>query len=218
MGLFIIFAICIFLYLLLGEDGIINYFKTMEEYNKDIKRKIDWRRTNYDVFPCREYCEKDYRNLSRGIKSFVFWNLLLNVINITIVFLISFFATALIGMEPYNYSFDIKSLKDNNQIEGEFRGTVFSTRGYIGEELSYSYLREYEQGEKIEHIPANNTYIKYDDEIQPHITVYKERIAPTELMKFMLFDEFLDGERVIRYELTVPTGTVQNDVYEIDME
>ena len=48
--------------------------------------------------------------------------------------------------------------------------------------------------------------------------MYKERIAPTELMKFMLFDEFLDGERVIRYELTVPTGTVQNDVYEIDME
>lgn len=121
-------------------------------------------------------------------------------------------------MEPYDYSFNIKALNDNSRIEGEFRGSTFSSRGYIREELSYSYLREYGQGEKIEHIPADNTYIKYDDEIQPHITVYKERCAPTELMKFLFFDDFFNEERVIRYELTVPTGSVQNDVYEIDME
>lgn len=218
MGLFIIFAICIFFYLLLGKDGLINYFKTMEEYNKDIKWNIKCGCTNYASFSYREYSEKDYRTLFRGMKSFIFWNLLLNIANITIVFILSLFASALVEMKPYDYSFDIKSLKDNSQIEGEFGGSIFCTRGYIGEKLSYSYLREYEQGEKIEYIPADNTYIKYNDEIQPHITVYKEKCAPTELMKFLFLNCFFDGERVIRYELTVPTGTVQNDVYEIDME
>lgn len=218
MGLFIIFGICIFFYLLLEEDGTINYFKTMEEYNKDIKWNIECRRTNYNVLLSREYSEKDYRTLFRGIRDFILLNLVLNAFSIVIVVIISFFASLLVEMEPYDYSFNIKALNDNSRIEGEFRGSTFSSRGYIREELSYSYLREYEQGEKIEHIPADNTYIKYDDEIQPHITVYKERCAPTELMKFLFFEDFFNEERVIRYELTVPTGSVQNDVYEIDME
>lgn len=61
------------------------------------------------------------------------------------------------------YTFNINSLKDNLVTSEEIHGGAFCVRGTIDGEISYFFSRTTDKGETIGHIPANKSYIKYDD-------------------------------------------------------
>lgn len=214
MGLFIVFAIIICMYFIFCSGGLVDYFKTMDEYNKEIYKNIKYGRINRDLFFEREYSKKDLRTIPRGICVFIFFNIAFNIMNFFAVFFVTLFLSFALPMEPYDYSFDINSLKDTTTIEGR----IYGRRGYIEEDMSYFFLRDDSYGERMGHIPADKTYIQYNDKVSPHITVYKEKTcAPDWLQKILPVNVF-SLENVVRYELVVPSGSVIEDTYEIDME
>ena len=123
----------------------------------------------------------------------------------------------------YDYTFEIKSLKDNMVTSGEFyRGASKNTYGFSGSingQINYYFLREMEHGDKVGHIPADETYIYYDNDAVPSITVFTEycEIAPWKNKWF--FDMEDDDKEVLYYVLTVPENTIlMNDLFQIDME
>lgn len=214
MGLFIIIAICIFVYWLFCPDGLLDYFRTMDEYNKQIIENIKRGRINYDLFFTREYCESDLRTVLKGIGEFIIMNLFFNFLSGMIILILAFLLVIALPTKPYDYSFAINSLKDSSEIEGR----IYGRRGYIEENMSYFFLRDDEFGERMGRIPADKTYIQYNDEANPHVTVYKEKTnSPDWLNKLLPISMFCD-DKVIRYEIVVPSGSVIEDTYEIDME
>lgn len=216
MGLFIIFAILIALCTLFCEDGLVDIIKNMSNYNEEIKQKIKYGSTRW-IFGegYVKYDESDYRTVVGQIFKWIFINIGLNIVNAILVLCISVMLTV---FYPYNadsqYSFNINALEDNLVTSGRFYGR----RGTIDGELSYFFSRTMSQGEKIGHIPANKTYIVYDEESHPNIEVYqKVQDYPDWLYKF-LWIEWIDNSYVDYYVLTVPKGTISNmDNYEIDM-
>lgn len=214
MGLFIILAIIVCIYWIFCSDGLFNYLKTMDEYNKKTQDYIKRGRINKDSLFQREYCESDLRTVLRGIREFVLVNLFCNFLGFTAICIIVFILGTTLLKKPYDYSFDINSLKDTVTIEGR----IYWRRGYIEENMNYFFLRDYSYGEKMGHIPADKTYIRYSDDENPHIRVYKEKTcAPDWLYTFVPVSWFSTDE-VIRYELVVPSDSVIEDTYEIDME
>lgn len=217
MGLFIIFAIIIALYTLFKENGLIDVIRNMDSYNAEIKRKIKGCYTKYIYGEGYvKYDESDYRTVVGQIFKWIFINIGLNIVNAIVVFCISVMLTV---FYPYNadsqYSFNINALEDNLVTSGRFYGR----RGTIDGELSYFFSRTMSQGEKIGHIPANQTYIIYDEKLHPNIEVHqKVQDYPDWLYKF-LWIEWIGNSYVDYYVLNVPKGTISNmDNYEIDMK
>ncbi len=214
MGLFIIIAIIIFVYWIFCSDGLICYYKTMDEYNEEMKENIKYRRTNYDSFFHRDYSKSDLRSVYRGIFDFILINICSDLLIAFGILIITLFLSFALPAKPYNYSFDINSLKDTTTIEGR----IYGRRGYIEEDMSYFFLRNDSYGERMGHIPADKTYIQYNNEEKPHISVFKEKTYAPQWLKKLLPVNLFFTENVIRYELVVPSGSVIEDTYEIDME
>lgn len=136
-----------------------------------------------------------------------------------VVFIISLIAITTLPTKEQHYSFKIHALKDNLVTKGEFHGGHFSTRGYIDGEMKYFFMRSMGYGDKIGYIPANKTYIKYDDDTYPHIEVYKKIPNPPEWIDWLIGDIIDDAHiEVDRYVMVVPEGSVIDGVYEIDMQ
>ena len=114
-----------------------------------------------------------------NIGEWLLGNILLVLVNALVVFCISFVVFAgcafLRPTIETHWSFNINALQDNLVAEGEFRGGAFSMRGYVDGELSYFYSRTLAKGEVIRHIPANKTYIKYDNDTHPRIEVHQSQ-------------------------------------------
>lgn len=209
MILFILIAIVILIYTIFAEDGLINSIKEMNEYNERIK---SYHRCNYS--------KKDLKSIRSVITEFIFYNIALNVFNVFIVLIISFFVICVYPKTAESeYSFGINSLQDNIVTEGKIYGRAFYTRGYIDGELSYFFSRTMSKGEVIGHIPANDTYIKYDNENNPCIEVHQISYDFPEWLTYMLPVEMLNNKEIDYYVIVVPEGTMTSDgIYKIDME
>lgn len=199
MILFIIIAICILIYTIFAKDGLI------DEIKKSLSMKY-----------------KKIRSILKDIGWWIFANVVLNGLNLIACFLISAFMLIVLcntcPSETSHWEFDINALQDNLVAQGEFRGR-YASRGYIDGELSYFYLRPMSMGEKVEHIPANKTYVQYSDDERPHVEVHQSRIDIPEWMNKVFWLKSMNEKTTDYYVIVVPEGTITNTgQYEIDMK
>ena len=214
----VILCVMFLIYSIVSKDGFIHDFKEIDTHNADIQYKIDHGFTNWDTFSCRKYDKRDTTNPFKLVMEYVFINVTVWALICFAVFIVSLIASCIYRpMVDYDYSFKINSLKDNLVTEGEFHGSMFAMSGYIDGELSYFYSREYSNGTKIGHIPASDTYIQYNNDEHPKVTVYKEKSDYPEWFKKVFFD--FEYDTLKYYVITVPEGSiVTNGMYQIDME
>ena len=220
----IIAAIVFFVMLMFGiglaDFSLINKIKFVREYNKKIKEKIKKGEIKYGFYERSSYSSKDYESYIEPIIGFIGWNLLSDLIAFAFILLSTFIVLEFCPIKETNYYFNINSLKDNLVTEGEFGGSMFGMRGYVDGELSYFFSRTYYgKGEKIGHIPADKTYVQYNNEEKPKITVYQEGHVVNDILRKFIFDEFINDPVTVRYIITVPEGTIETTgTYSIDME
>lgn len=195
MILFTIGAIGILIYSIFADDWLIDYIK------RDIKSE----------HPIKEIVD--------DVAWWLLGNVLFNMANAGIVFLIS--CGMLITLantrpaEQSQWEFNINALEDNLVTEGHYYGR----RGYVDGELSYFYSRTFSNGEKIGHIPADKTYVQYNDDEHPHVEVHNSRIDIPDWMYDAFFLEFMNKPTTKYYVLVVPEGTITNTgEYAIDMK
>lgn len=220
MILFILLAIGFALYTIFAYSGLIDSIKNIEETNKEVKDNIEYGRTNYDTFSLREYNEHDYESVPKIIFQWFVLNICFNVINFIIVFIISAFVVVLCcpKAESY-YTFNINSLKDNLVTSGEIHGGAFCVRGTIDGDISYFFSRTTDKGETIGHIPADKSYIKYNDNKKPCIEVHQKNHKIPEIIEKLLFTKWFNIKSVDYYVIIAPNGTISTTgTYEIDME
>lgn len=220
MILFILLAIGFALYTIFAYSGLIDSIKNIEETNKEVKENIEYGRTNYDTFSLREYNEHDYESVPKIIFQWFVLNICFNVINFIIVFIISAFVVVLCcpKAESY-YTFNINSLKDNLVTSGEIHGGAFCVRGTIDGDISYFFSRTTDKGETIGHIPADKSYIKYNDNKKPCIEVHQKNHKIPEIIEKLLFTKWFNIKSVDYYVIIAPDGTISTTgTYEIDME
>lgn len=212
MGLVIIIAIGIFIWLLFGKEGLINEIKPKIKHNKEIRRKIKnnepkikykqyFFNGSYELVT-ENYTKKDFQKYSDDIQGFILANIVLNIVNFICVLILSMFIVCFLPTQETSYEFKINSLKDNMTTEGY----LYGRRGYINDELSYFFSRSYADGEKIGHIPADKTYVKYNNEEHPHITVYQESSIVNKFVDKMTFVGAFDTTQTVKYIITVPEG------------
>lgn len=219
MILFILIAIGIALYTIFADGWLIDSIKNIEETNKEVKENIEYGRTNYDTFSFRKYNEHDYESVSKNILYWIMLNILFNVINFIIVFMISGIVVLCCPKEESYYTFNINSLKDNLITSGEIHGGAFCVRGTIDGEISYFFSRITDKGETIGHIPADKSYIKYNDSKNPCIEVHQKNHNIPEIVEKLLFTKWCNGKSVDYYVIIAPNGTISTTgTYEIDME
>lgn len=220
MILFILLAIGFALYTIFAYSGLIDSIKNIEETNKEVKENIEYGRTNYDTFSLREYNEHDYESVPKIIFQWFVLNICFNVINFIIVFIISAFVVVLCcpKAESY-YTFNINSLKDNLVTSGEIHGGAFCVRGTIDGDISYFFSRTTDKGETIGHIPADKSYIKYNDNKKPCIEVHQKNHKIPEIIEKLLFTKWFNIKSVDYYVIIAPNGTISTTgTYEIDMD
>ena len=219
MILFILIAIGIALYTIFADDWLIDCIKNIEETNKEVKENIERNRTNYDTFSLKKYNEHDYESVPKNIFYWIIINIFFNVINLIFVFIISSIIVSFYPKAKSYYAFNINSLKDNLVTNGEIHGGAFCVRGSIDGEISYFYSRATDKGEIIEHIPANKSYIEYDDNKTPCIEVHQKNHKVPEFFNKLLFAEWCNNKSTDYYVIIVPNGTISVDgTYEIDMK
>lgn len=139
----------------------------------------------------REYNEHDYESVSKYIFQWFVLNMLFNITNFVIVFIISAIVVLCCSKAESYYTFDINSLKDNLVTSGETHGGAFCVRGTIDGEISYFFSRTTDKGETIGHILADKSYIKYDDNKKPCIEVHQKNHKISEIVEWLLFTECL---------------------------
>lgn len=219
MILFILIAIGIALYTIFADGWLIDSIKNIEETNKEVKENIEYVRTNYYTFSLRKYNEDDYVNVPKYIFMWFVFNISFNVINFIFVFVISMIVVLCCPKTESYYTFNINSLKDNLVTSGEIHGGAFCVRGAIDGEISYFFSRTTDKGEVIGHIPADKSYIKYDDNKKPCIEVHQENHKMPEIIERLLFTKWVYDESVDYYVIIAPNGTISTTgTYEIDME
>ena len=215
MILFILIAIGIALYTIFAKDWLIDSIKNIDETNKEVKKNIEY--DNYNTSSLRKYNEHDYENVPKIIFQWFVYNILFNIINFIIVFIISGFAVMCCPKVESYYTFNINSLKDNLVTSGEIHGSAFYVRGTIDGEISYFFSRTTGKGEIIEHIPADKSYINYDDNKKPCIEVHENKIP--EIVEKIFFAKWFNVKSIDYYVIIVPNGTISTDgTYEIDMK
>lgn len=219
MILFILIAIGIALYTIFANGWLIDSIKNIEETNKEVKENIEHGRTNYDTFPLRKYNEHDYESVPKNILYWIILNIFFNMVNFIFVFIISTIVVLCCPKAESYYTFNINSLKDNLVTSGEIHGGAFCVRGTIDGEISYFFSRTTDKGETIGHIPANKSYIKYDDNKKPCIEVHQKNHKIPEIVEKLLFTKWCNGKSVDYYVIIAPNGTISTTgTYEIDME
>ena len=148
-------------------------------------------------------------------------NLFVSLTSTLLIMMLSFFTC--LGYALYDkyaedqWEFNITALEDNLVTQGEIHGGMFAVRGYFDGELSYFYSRTMSRGEIIEHIPANKTYIRYDNTVHPKVEIHTEELdIPKWVRENLIFD--LDSKQTAYYVMIVPEGTLKNSgEYNIDM-
>jgi len=219
MILFILIAIGIALYTIFADGWLIDSIKNIEETNKEVKENIEYGRTNYDTFSFRKYNEHDYESVSKNILYWIMLNILFNVINFIIVFMISGIVVLCCPKAESYYTFNINSLKDNLVTSGEIHGGAFCVRETIDGEISYFFSRTTDKGETIGHIPADKSYIKYNDSKNPCIEVHQKNHNIPEIVEKLLFTKWCNDKSVDYYVIIAPNGTISTTgTYEINME
>lgn len=198
MILFILIAIGIALYTIFADGWLIDMLK-------------------HDV---RHYENGyDYREASKYIFEWFVLNIIFNIINFIIIFMISGIVVMCCPKAGSYYTFNINSLKDTLVTNGEIHGGAFCVRGTIDGEISYFFSRTTDKGETIGHIPANKSYIKYDDNKKPCIEVHQKNHKIPEIVEKLLFTKWCNGKSVDYYVIIAPNGTISTTgTYEIDME
>ena len=117
--------------------------------------------------------------------------------------------------EKSHWEFNINALNDNLVTEGEWYGR----RGHVDGELSYFYSRPLSLGEKIEHIPADKTYVQYSDSERPHIEVHQKQVVIPKWLSKLLWVDLFNSKRTDYYIIVVPEGSITSTgQYEINME
>ncbi len=219
MILFILIAIGIALYTIFANDWLIDGIKNIEETNKEVKINIEYGKTNYDTFSLREYNEHDYEGVPKIVFQWFVINILFNVFNFMIVFIISAIVVLYCPKVESYYTFNINSLKDNLVTSGEIHGGAFCVRGTIDGEISYFFSRTTDKGETIGHISADKSYIKYDDNKKPCIEVHQKNHKIPKIVEKLLFTKWFNDVSVDYYVIIAPNGTISTTgTYEIDME
>lgn len=190
-----------------------------KKVNKKIKEQDEWNKEHTSYWERRNtYSKDDLKNPIKPIWSYSWYG----IAAIILAFLISLGISTMAcifycPMENYEYDFKINSLKDNLVTAGDVSGGIFCVTGSIDGEINYYYSRTMINGDRIGHIPANKTYVKYNNEVKPKITVYKERVAYPEWFEKWFFTFNIDDLRY--YVITVPEGTmINNGTYEVDLE
>ena len=196
MILFIIIAICILAWTIFDNDGLLDCIRRVESKTKTI------------------------RELLNDIGALTFINILLNVLNFFGVFFISMLMVLVLHntrpIETSHWQFNINAMQDNLVTEGTF---AYRGKGHVDGELSYFYSRTLSHGEKIEHIPASKTYIRYSDTEHPHVEVHERCIDIPDWMYKVFFLKSMNDKTLDYYVIVVPEGTITNTgQYEIDMK
>lgn len=200
MILFILIATGILAFTIFADDWLIDHIK------KDIKN---------GYHTCRK--------ILGDIGSWLAANIVLNVANIMLVGLISFCLMAVLcctqPKQESEWHFNINALQDNLVTNGEFYGSLFGTTGSIDGEISYFYSRTMPNGEIIEHIPADKTYIRHSNHEQPHVEVHQSCIDIPEWMYKVFFLKMMNEKTTDYYVIVAPEGTITNiGQYKIDMQ
>lgn len=200
MILFILIEIVILLYTIFADDWLIYH----------IRRDILWKHSKIKA-------------VLQNVWSWFWINIVLVLGNVILCFLISFFVMfgcAITQPEvETEYSFKINALKDNLVTEGEFHGGMFSMRGYVDGEISYFFSRTTSKGETIGHIPADKTYIRYDDDVHPCIEVHQSQIDVPKWVSKICWVDWINEKTTDYYVIVAPEGTITNNgTYQIDME
>lgn len=196
MILFILIAIGIALYTIFADDWLIDSIKNSEETNKEV-----------------------YGSVPKIIFQWFLLNIFFNVINFIFVFIISAIVVLCCPKAESYYTFNINSLKDNLVTSGEIHGGAFCVRGTIDGDISYFFSRTTDKGETIGHIPADKSYIKYDDNKKPCIEVHQKNYKIPEIIEKLLFTKWFNNKSVDYYVIIAPDGTISTTgTYEIDMD
>ena len=216
---FILMAIGIALYTIFADGWLIDSIKNIEETNKKVKKNIEYGRTNYDTLFLRKYNEHDYESVQNNILYWIIFNIFFNIVNFIFIFIISAIVVLCCPEAESYYTFNINSLKDNLVTSGEIQGGAFCVRGTIDGEISYFFSRTTDKGETIGHIPADKSYIKYDDNKKPCIEVHQKNHKIPEIVEKLLFTKWCNDKYVDYYVIIAPNGTISTTgTYEIDME
>lgn len=198
MILFILLAIGFALYTIFSDSGLIDSIKNIED---------------------REYNEHDYGSVPKIIFQWFLLNIFFNVINFIFVFIISAIVVVCCPKAESYYTFNINSLKDNLVTSGEIHGGAFCVRGTIDGDISYFFSRTTDKGETIGHIPADKSYIKYDDNKKPCIEVHQKNYKIPEIIEKLLFTKWFNNKSIDYYVIITPDGTISTTgTYEIDMD
>lgn len=219
MILFILIAIGIALYTVFADGWLIDSIKNIKETNKEVKDNIEHCRTNYDTYSLREYNDHDYESVPKNILYWIINNILFNILNFMFVFSMSAIIVLCCPKVKSYYTFNINSLKDTLVTNGEIQGGAFYMRGSIDGEISYFFSRTTDKGETIRHIPADKSYIKYDDSKKPCIEVHQKNHKIPKIVEKLLFTKWFNDKSVDYYVIIAPNGTISTTgTYEIDME
>lgn len=195
MILFIIIEIAILLYTIFADDWLTSCIR------EDMHSAIE---------------------IIKDIGAWFGFNIIFAIGNALIVWTISFFIFfGCVSTQPSiesEWSFNINALKDNLVTEGSIHGSMFGVRGYVDGELSYFYSRTMSKGEIIEHIPADKTYIRYDNKIPPRVEVHESQLDVPELISKIFWVDCFNDKQLEYYTIVVPEGTISNSgTYQIDM-
>ena len=195
MILFVIIALCIFIYTLFADNWLIYHIK------RDSRGKR----------PCIE--------ILKDIDIWFWYNLGFNILNAATVFVISLCVLVVCAFvcpeEKSHWEFDINAMQDNLVTESQWYGR----RGSVDGEISYFYSRTMSMGEKIEHIPADMTYVQYSNTERPHVEVHQTQLNIPEWCNKVFFLKWMNGKHTDYYILVVPEGTITNTgQYTIDMQ
>lgn len=207
MVLLILVIIGVLIYTIFYKDGLIASIREMKEYNENILQR-------------RYYDKSDFMSLSGIIGTFILFNVSLDIVGFL---LIGFASCMLVGLYPKEiesqYSFKINSLKDNLVAEGQIRGGTFYARGNIDGEISYFFSRTMLNGEKIGHIPASETYIRYDNDCDPCIEVHQVSKDLPDWIEALAFVDWMNKERTDYYTIVIPEGSIScESEFNIDLE
>lgn len=219
MILFIIILIGCLIYTTFGEGWLVESIRTLKEYNAEIEFKINHRYTNHDGLFSRLYNESDLSSIPKLIGEWIILNIILMIVNAIVVLIVSGIVIWICPKVETQYSFNINSLKDNLVTSGEIHGSAFCISGSFDGEISYFFSRTMSNGEKIGHIPADKTYIKYDDNENPHIEVHQTTNKFPKWLGEILWMEACNTVDTEYYVIVVPEGTITTTgTYQIDME
>lgn len=149
--------------------------------------------------------------------------IILGLMSLLIAFLISIIVSVCVPQtavgEVSRSELQLIALKDNMAVDG-YHGGRYVYRGYIDEELQYTYLYEAkDKGITSGHCDADKTYINYTkDAEQPKIITVKYSVI-NPVWKFFSANDIIGASYKCEYYLYVPEGSiVAEGQYEVDLE